>query len=258
MMPLREVSLFSGIGGFSLAAKRLGIQTIQHVEIDSRAQKVLSANFPKVWIHANVRDYHPVHRGADLFTISFPCTNTSNAGDRTGLSGTKSSLWFEALRCIVEGEPPFVVIENPPGLIHRGLRAVLGGLRMAGYRWEHPTLLSSSLLGAADQRERLFIIAYHDGLRWKKQPQRWPEHLRTMAQASWSRQAWPQFIAADDGVVVELPTGMASVPVTVPVGEKGRLNSRILIGRAVAPAVAAIPLQRVIALAECVEDIYKF
>lgn len=254
MRPLREISLFSGIGGFSLAARHTGaIETIQHVEIDRHAQRVLKDNFPQVPVHDDIRTYHPPLRAADLYTIGFSCTNTSAAGDRTGLAGAASNIWFEALRCIVEGQPPFIVIENPPGLIDRGLRAVLGGLRMAGYRWEDPTLLSAAMLGAPHLRERLFIIAYLDSLRWCDRPTSWAEQIRSLAQEKWDCQAWPQFIAADDGVTLRLSPQLGAPPVTVPVGSKGRLLSRILYGRSVVPAVAEIPLRRVLELARCVD-----
>jgi DNA (cytosine-5)-methyltransferase 1 len=261
-MKLREVSLFSGIGGFSLAAERLGIQTIQHVEIDRNAQLVLKDNFPNVPIHDDIRSFRPVHRGANLFTVGFPCYSTSNAGDRTGLLGAESGLWFEALRCIVEGEPAFVVIENPTGLIDRGLRAVLGGLRMAGYRWESPTILSAAMLGAPHRRERVFIIAYADRLRWAKQPPCWAEQVRYLAQAKQSHPAWPQFQRGVDGAVARLPSFLDTVPVKVQLcvakGTEGRLKSRVLFGRSVVPAVAEIPLQRVLTLAECVGSLTDF
>lgn len=262
MKPLTEISLFSGIGGFSLAAERLGIETIQHVEIDRNAQLVLKDNFPNVPLHDDIRTFHPIHRGANLYTIGFPCTQTSNAGDRTGLTGAESSLWFEALRCIVEGEPAFVVIENPTGLIDRGLRAVLGGLRMAGYYWESPTILSAAMLGAPHRRERVFIIAYADRLRWQKQPCGWAEQVRSMVQEKRSCGTWPQFKRGDNGAVTRLPAFLDTVPIEVQLsvanGTEGRIKSRVLFGRSVVPAVAEIPLRRVLALAECVEDIYNF
>ena len=134
---LRHLDLFSGIGGFSLAAKQLGgIRTTQFVEIDPDAQTVLRSHFPGVPIHSDIRDYHPEPGEFDLLTMGFPCTGTSNAGTRTGLKHPASSLWREGLRCLIEAQPRFCIIEQPEGVIRRGLRAIVGGLSLAGYAWE--------------------------------------------------------------------------------------------------------------------------
>jgi len=45
---LTHIDLFSGIGGFSLAAQWANIETVQFVEIDLFCQKVLKKNFPEV------------------------------------------------------------------------------------------------------------------------------------------------------------------------------------------------------------------
>ena len=106
---LRHLDLFSGIGGFSLAAKRAssmlperssgrapargGIQTTQFVEINTDAQLVLKHHFPGVPIHSDIRDYYPKPGEFEIITAKFPCTGTSNAGSRTGLQHPASSLW---------------------------------------------------------------------------------------------------------------------------------------------------------------------
>ena len=125
---LSHLDLFSGIGGFSLAAKRAssmlperssgrapargGIQTTQFVEIDTDAQTVLRSHFPGVPIHSDIRDYHPEPRKFDIILCGFPCTGTSNAGTRTGLKHPASALWREGIRCFIEAQPRFCVIEQ--------------------------------------------------------------------------------------------------------------------------------------------------
>lgn len=71
-----------------------------------------------------------------------------DAGNGTGLDHPESSLWFQALRCIADGRPDFAIIENPAGVISRGLRAVLGGLRMVKYCWDDPQIISAEEFGA--------------------------------------------------------------------------------------------------------------
>ncbi|MBW4640463.1 MAG: DNA cytosine methyltransferase [Gloeocapsa sp. UFS-A4-WI-NPMV-4B04] len=133
---LTHLDLFSGIGGFTKAGELVGgITTTQFIEREKDAQLVRRSHWSGIPIHDDIRTYSPRIREFDLFTIGFPCTGTSNAGTRTGLDHPESALWRESLRCICIGRPQFVVVEQPEGFIQRGLQAVLGGLRMAGYKF---------------------------------------------------------------------------------------------------------------------------
>ncbi len=84
---MNHVDLFSGIGGFALAARWAGIQTVQFVEIDPFCQKVLQKNFPGVPIHDDIKTFHYSQNVADL------CTGDSQSGDvsaqRRGQCSTK-------------------------------------------------------------------------------------------------------------------------------------------------------------------------
>lgn len=71
---LRHLDLFSGIGGFALAARIVGgIETRQFVEIEPYCQKVLTKNFPGVPIHDDIRTYAASLGGFDIITGGFPC-----------------------------------------------------------------------------------------------------------------------------------------------------------------------------------------
>ena len=177
--------LFGGIGGFSEAARITeGFTVRNYVDIDPDAQAVYRHHHPGVKIHGDIRTYHPDGQ-SDVYTIGFPCTGTSSAGTRTGLNHAESGFWFEALRCVIEGRPNFMVIENPEGLVHRGLREVLGGLRMAGYTWDDPQLISAAWLGAPHRRDRLFVVAYSNELlgRFRAVPTCWAEQIRAGTEA---------------------------------------------------------------------------
>jgi DNA (cytosine-5)-methyltransferase 1 len=58
MKELTHIDLFSGIGGFALAARWAGIRTVQFVEIDPFCQKVLQKNFKGVPIHDDIKTFH--------------------------------------------------------------------------------------------------------------------------------------------------------------------------------------------------------
>lgn len=52
---MKILDLFSGIGGFSLAAHWLGWETVAFCEQDKFCQKVLAKNFPGVPIHQDIK-----------------------------------------------------------------------------------------------------------------------------------------------------------------------------------------------------------
>ncbi|MBN3949424.1 MAG: DNA cytosine methyltransferase [Nostoc sp. NMS7] len=258
---MEAISLFSGIGGFEVALNQVfgsQAQVIQSVEIDPDAQNVLRSHFPDTPIHRDICTYNPDvnwNYTDGIVFGGFPCTDVSNAGKRAGLAGPKSSLWFEMLRIVATARPRFVVVENPTGLIHNGLRAVLGGLRMAGYQWDHPQIISAAEIGAPHQRERLFIVAYPHG--WsqdKEQPPSWASQVGSETAIARTNTPFPAIEQRDDGAVYGLSPEVDSVPVSVPKGTPGRIRSRYLYGRSVIPACAAIAFSRVKFLQEWWRD----
>ena len=197
---MQAISLFSGIGGFELAAQLVfgdRYQTFQFVEINPNAQKVLQFHFPNIPIWSDIRSYHPPRPGnlgfPTIVVGGFPCTDTSGAGKKQGLAGKESGLWWEMYRVIVECQPDFVIIENPTGIIHRGLRTILGALRMAGFEAE-VEIVSASECGAPHERQRVFIIAHLHNLQLKQRKgwQGWSNHLRSQIEIARSFTQYPE------------------------------------------------------------------
>ena len=254
---LRMLDLFAGCGGFTLAAHRLGgIQTTQFVEINPDAQRVLRSNFPDIPIHSDIRDYHPEPGEFDLITMGFPCTGTSNAGSKQGLHNPASSLWREGIRCLIEAQPRFCIMEQPEGIVRRGLRAILASLYMAGYSFEVETISAASL-GSGQQRHRLFIISYPDEQRMLYQQTCWSDQMREMVQRQRLDSQWLSVRNESDrsshGLSVQLVRGTESKELeqedyTEPSKTPGRIRARYLAGRTVTPAQAAVALRRVLYL----------
>jgi DNA (cytosine-5)-methyltransferase 1 len=175
-MSRRLGSLFSGVGGFDLAAERVGMTVAWQSEIEPFANKVLAHRFPDV---PNLGDVTQIESAppVDIITAGFPCQDLSVAGKQAGLrGGNRSVLFFEILR-IVEAmraathgrRPAWLVLENVPGLIssHRGrdFAAVLGGLRQLGpldIAWR---VLDARFFGVPQRRRRIFVVCDFAGER---------------------------------------------------------------------------------------------
>jgi DNA (cytosine-5)-methyltransferase 1 len=176
------IDFFAGIGAWEVAAslvsdESMNLKTIEFIEINEKAKTVLRSHYPDIPIHSDIKTYQPTKGEVDVYFISFPCTGTSCGGHRTGLAHPESSLWWEALRCIIFGRPDFIIIENPSGLEHRGLREVVGSLHLAGYQTELE-MFTIAMFGAPHKRERIFIIAYTHNLREQRLFRSWSDNVR--------------------------------------------------------------------------------
>lgn len=87
------------------------------------------------------------------------CQDISSAGKGAGLSGSRSGLWGEMARIIHEVQPRFVLVENSPLLVGRGLDVVLGDIAQMGFdaRW---CVMGARDVGAPHQRDRIWILAH--------------------------------------------------------------------------------------------------
>ena len=165
-MTLRMIDTFSGIGGFSLAARWLGgIETVQFVEREPFCQRILSKHWPTVPIHDDICTYEPEPGSADIVCGGFPCQDISQAGKGAGLAGSRSGLFYELLRVVRMVGPSYIVLENVAAITHRGMDAVLGALAEAGYDCEW-ACIPAAAVGACHQRDRWWCVAYAQGGRW--------------------------------------------------------------------------------------------
>ena len=170
---MNELALFAGAGGGILGGKLLGWRTVCAVEIDPYARRVLLARqadgcldrFP-IWDDVRTFDGKRWRGTVDVISGGFPCQDISAAGKGAGITGTKSGLWSHMARIIGEIRPRFVLVENSPLLVSRGLAVVLGDLAEMGYDalWG---VLGAEHVGAPHKRHRLWIVAY-PGSRWRQ------------------------------------------------------------------------------------------
>jgi DNA (cytosine-5)-methyltransferase 1 len=114
---MNHASLFSGIGGFDLAAKEVGWNNVFQCEIDPFCQSVLKYYFPKTVLYEDIKrtDFTSWKGKIDVLTGGFPCQPFSVAGQRKGADDDRY-LWPEMLRVIRETRPRWVIGENVAGI----------------------------------------------------------------------------------------------------------------------------------------------
>ena len=157
-------SLFSGIGGFDLAAEWMGWHNEFHCEWMPFPRKVLSHYFPNSISYEDItKTDFSIHRGTiDILTGGFPCQPYSSAGKRLGKEDERH-LWPHMLRVISEVKPTYVVGENVRGLTNwsGGLvfEEVCTDLEAQGYTVQ-PILLPACAVGAPHRRDRVWFVAY--------------------------------------------------------------------------------------------------
>lgn len=157
-------SLFSGIGGFDLAAEWMGWNNVFHCEWNPFGQQVLKHHFPKsISYHDITKTDFSIHRGnIDIITGGFPCQPYSSAGERLGKADERH-LFPEMLRAIKEIQPTWIIGENVRGLVSWGgglvFDEVCSDLEREGYEVQS-FLIPAAAKNAPHKRERIWFIAY--------------------------------------------------------------------------------------------------
>lgn len=184
------LSLFSGIGGFELAAEIVNhkykdknkdvekiFNTVCLVEIDSFCRKILNKNFPNIPIIEDVKDVSiesikqlGIQR-IDGIVGGFPCQPFSFAGKKQG-EDDERFLWGEFTRIICLFQPKWFAFENVKGLLSNAeggtFKRILWSISELGYDAQWHTISVSSI-GGIHQRKRVFLLAYNPNYRFKPQ-----------------------------------------------------------------------------------------
>lgn len=182
-------SCFAGVGGFDLAFSRCGATTAWTIEIDGNCNRLLEKRFPEALKVVDIRFAQNLP-SVDIVCGGWPCQDLSVAGNRAGLAGQRSGLFYEFIRVIKEVQPAFVLFENVAGLLSsnfgRDLAAVLFQLVQCGYSGCY-RILDAQHFGLAQRRRRIFglfargdigaerciqVLSLVQGLRWNPAPRR--------------------------------------------------------------------------------------
>jgi DNA (cytosine-5)-methyltransferase 1 len=160
---MRHGSLFSGIGGFDLAAEWMGWENMFHCEWMEFPRKVLEYYWPEADSHIDIckTDFKKYANRIDILTGGFPCQPFSLAGKRKGTDDERY-LWGEMLRAIQEIKPTWIIAENVFGIVNidGGLvfEQVCIDLENEGYEVQ-PFIIPAAAKNAPHRRDRCWFVA---------------------------------------------------------------------------------------------------
>lgn len=200
-----HLDLFSGIGGFAIAAQACGYRTIGFCEKEPYAQQILKERFGAVLADADCErcstakqerhtqanrtrprqgdigkhdNARPIlhsdiftlngadYAGVDLLTGGFPCQPFSVAGKRRGKEDDRA-IWPEMLRVIDGAKPAWLIGENVAGIVTMELDNILSDLEGLRYTaW--PLVIPACAVDARHRRDRVWIVAHADGTRLQR------------------------------------------------------------------------------------------
>lgn len=154
--------LFCGIGGFHVAASRLGLKCTFACDIDETAKAIYEANLGTA-PDGDITDIEDASKvpDHDILFAGLPCQPFSIIGDRQGMADPRGTLFFDTARVIEAKHPQAVVIENVRQFATnqggKALTCVLETLEALGYGvdWR---VLNALDFGLPHKRERIFIL----------------------------------------------------------------------------------------------------
>ncbi|WPV67556.1 DNA cytosine methyltransferase [Chitinophaga sp. LS1] len=193
---MKHGSIFSGVGGFDLAASYLNWENVFQIEIDSFCQEVLRRRFPSSVRYCDIRRVNAkkYYGAIDVISGGWPCQPFSAAGKRRGSSDNRY-LWPQMLRIINEVRPTWVVGENVVGITSMVQSSLSTSLADQASLWEEdktytveeefiietickdfermgysvqPIIIPACAVGAWHRRDRIWFLAYSDRFRYER------------------------------------------------------------------------------------------
>ena len=173
---MKFIDLFAGIGGFRSGLEKAGHKCVGYVEWDKFARQSYQAMYDTrgEFTEDDIQRTKGIKLPeADLWTFGSPCTNISIAGNRTGIGGEQSRMFFEVIRLLKERAenqktlPAYLIMENVKNLLSsnqgRDFAEVIYQMDKVGYDVEWCVFDSSEVV--PQHRERIYIVGHLRGKR---------------------------------------------------------------------------------------------
>ena len=172
------IDLFAGIGGFRIAMQSLGGKCVFSSEWDDAAQKSYLANYGEIPFGdiTSKETKNAIPSGFDIVCAGFPCQAFSLAGQRKGFEDnfkgmSRGTLFKDVVDICEKHTPKAIFCENVKGLtIHdkgRTFGVIKGAFEELGYK-VFSKILNSKDFGVPQNRERIYIVAFHKNIAPKK------------------------------------------------------------------------------------------
>lgn len=197
------IDLFAGIGGFRVAMQEMGGKCVFSSEWDEAAKETYFRNYGEVPFgditKPEIKALIPKH--FDVLCAGFPCQPFSNAGLKKGIEDTRGTLFYHIAEILSEHQPKAVLLENVRGLISndkgRTIQTVLRTITGMGYRCNIPQklidngpisklkmecskmVLSAKDYGVPQNRPRIYIVLWREGVNIEKFTYPEPEMTKT-------------------------------------------------------------------------------
>jgi len=203
MKKIRVFEGFAGFGGASFGLKKAKIphEVIMFSEWDKWAQELFKINHGNIPLFGENGD---INKGDiskipafDLFTGGFPCQPFSSAGMGMGELDPRGTLFYPIIKIIEYHRPKHILLENVKGMTHKKhyptLLKIISSLKSLGYSIPEPIILNSKDFGIPQNRERLWIYAYHGDL---------PANFTHSPDAIFSKSTFHDFLDPQNGKIV--------------------------------------------------------
>jgi DNA (cytosine-5)-methyltransferase 1 len=167
-------SLFTGVGGIDLGFDLVGLQCCFQIEIEKNCLQTLQYHWPNVKKMGDITNVkgHELPQ-VDIISFGSPCQDLSTAGDKTGLKGESSKIFYEAIRIIKEmrqatnGQyPKWSLWENVTGALSSNRGAdfgqVLHEMDEAGACFSEWAVLDARYFGVPQRRRRVYLLSVFD------------------------------------------------------------------------------------------------
>lgn len=188
---MKLASIFTGFGGFDIAAEWMNWEVQFQCENNDFCQKILSYYWPYSVLYGDIKatDFRFWRGEIDILVGGPPCQPASTAGKRKGTNDDRW-LWPEAIRALREIKPKYAIFENPIGILSlengKPFEWILSQMENEGYKIEIFNIPACGI-EAAHERQRIWIIAHSTSNRrtWERQGIEIEKRLQPRSESTW-------------------------------------------------------------------------
>ncbi len=155
-------SLFSGVSGLEIELiKQFGWSLEYVADPNKWCKAVLKYHHPNVENFGSVTTIKPEELpDVDIIIAGTSCQNFSSQGDREGLKGSKSRLFYEFAEIIRVKQPRYVLWENVTGATtHKDFEIIKKVFEEIGYEIDWSIFNAREYAGTIQQRKRVIMLA---------------------------------------------------------------------------------------------------